>query len=176
MKPSLQPPRISASSYSNTAPLIWSFLYGSQHGKIEIILDNAPARSAELLSQERVDAALVPVIAYHELEGVRLFPDVCVGAKNRVRSVCLEADKSKYGAPMPEELAEVLNQDPEGKRMFHALTGGKQRSLIYWVASVKDVDKRIQLALVMMKHLHDNDGKVISEKLYEESKRPDGLV
>ena len=82
-------PRISASSYSNTAPLIWSFLYGSDHGKVEIILDNAPARSAELLSQNRVDAALVPVIAYQFIEGVRLVPGVCVGAKERVHSVCL---------------------------------------------------------------------------------------
>lgn len=82
-------PRISASSYSNTAPLVWSFLYGQNHGKVEIILDNAPARSAELLSQGRVDAALVPVIAYQMIEGMRLVPDVCVGAREKVRSVCL---------------------------------------------------------------------------------------
>lgn len=82
-------PRISASSYSNTAPLIWSFLYGQNHGKVEIILDTAPARSAELLAQNRVDAALVPVIAYQSIDNVRLIPDVCVGATDRVRSVCL---------------------------------------------------------------------------------------
>ena len=85
-------PRISASSYSNTAPLIWSFLYGSNHGAVEIILDNAPARSAQLLSQNRVDAALVPVIAYQQLDGVRLIADVCVGAKEKTRSVCLITD------------------------------------------------------------------------------------
>ena len=82
-------PRISASSYSNTAPLVWSFLYGENHGKTEIILDNAPARSAELLNQNRVDAALVPVIAYQMLDDLRLIPDVCVGAREKVRSVCL---------------------------------------------------------------------------------------
>ncbi len=82
-------PRISASSYSNTAPLVWSFLYGKNHGKVEIILDNAPARSAELLAHDRVDAALVPVIAYQNIKDVRLIPDVCVGARERVRSVCL---------------------------------------------------------------------------------------
>lgn len=82
-------PRISASSYSNTAPLVWSFLYGQNHGKVEVILDNAPARSADLLAQDRVDAALVPVIAYQMIEGVRLVTDVCVGARERVRSVCL---------------------------------------------------------------------------------------
>ena len=92
-------PRISASSYSNTAPLVWSFLYGQNHGRVEIILDNAPARSAELLAQDRVDAALVPVIAYQTIDSVRLIPDVCVGARERVRSVCL--------VTKGEELADV---------------------------------------------------------------------
>ena len=83
------PPRISASSYSNTAPLIWPFLYGSQHGRFELILDNAPARSAELLEKRSVDCALVPVIEFQRIADVLLIPDVCVGAKERVRSVCL---------------------------------------------------------------------------------------
>ncbi|CAN5685881.1 menaquinone biosynthesis protein [soil metagenome] len=82
-------PRISASSYSNTAPLIWSFLYGSQRGKIEIILDTAPVRSGELLANKRVDCALVPVIEYQRIDDILLVPNVCVGAKERVRSVCL---------------------------------------------------------------------------------------
>jgi chorismate dehydratase len=82
-------PRISASSYSNTAPLVWSFLYGSQHGNVEIILDNAPARSAELLTQDRVDAALVPVIMSQFIPDVCIVPNVCVGARERVQSVAL---------------------------------------------------------------------------------------
>lgn len=82
-------PRISASSYLNTAPLIWSFLFGSRHGSAEVILDNAPARSSSLLAEGRVDAALVPVVSYHSNEAARLVPDVCVGARERVRSVCL---------------------------------------------------------------------------------------
>lgn len=93
----MKTPRISASSYSNTAPLIWSFLYGTNHGKVELILDNAPARSAELLAQDRVDAALVPVIASQLIEGVRLIPDVCVGAKEKVRSVCLVTRGAELG-------------------------------------------------------------------------------
>ena len=52
-------------------------------------MDTAPARSAELLAQGRVDAALVPVIAYQMLDDVKLVPDVCVGSKLSVRSVCL---------------------------------------------------------------------------------------
>lgn len=82
-------PRISASAYSNTAPLVWSFLYGANRGRFELIMDNAPARSAELLAQNRVDAALAPVIEYQRISNVLLVPDVCVGARETVRSVCL---------------------------------------------------------------------------------------
>jgi len=84
--------RIAASSYSNTAPLIWSFLYGANRGRAELILDNAPARSAELLEARRVEAALVPVVTYQMIDGVRMVPGVCVGAKTKVRSVCLVTD------------------------------------------------------------------------------------
>lgn len=87
--------RISASSYSNTAPLIWSFLYGANRGRVEIILDTAPARSADFLTHNRVDAALVPVIEYQRIGGdVRLIPDVCVGAREKVRSVCLVTENA----------------------------------------------------------------------------------
>lgn len=54
-----------------------------------MIMDNAPARSAELLRERRVDAALVPVIEYQRIADVLLIPNVCVGARTRVRSVCL---------------------------------------------------------------------------------------
>lgn len=52
-------------------------------------MDNAPARSAELLSTGAVDAALVPVIVYQSIAGLNIVPDVCVGAREKVRSVCL---------------------------------------------------------------------------------------
>jgi chorismate dehydratase len=80
---------VSASSYSNTAPLIWSFLYGPRKGTVEVILDNAPSRSALLLSEQRVDAALVPIIAYQTIPDLYVVPDVCVGAGKSVKSVCL---------------------------------------------------------------------------------------
>lgn len=77
---------------------MWSFLYGENHGSAEIILDNAPARSAELLSKDRVDAALVPVFAYQTIQDVRLIPDVCVGARTCVQSVCLVTKGKKLDA------------------------------------------------------------------------------
>src|SRR2546429_553415 len=82
-------PRIAASSYLNTAPLIWSFLHGSQRDTVELFTDTAPARCAEMLERGEVDGALVPVIEYQRMRDVLLVPDVCVGSKSAVRSVVL---------------------------------------------------------------------------------------
>jgi hypothetical protein len=86
--------------------------------------------------------------------------------------VLLEKDESEYGLPMPEEVREVLNQDPEGDRLFHELTPGKQRSMLYWLSRTKDVDRRIHETLIFMEHLKNNDGKIDNKKLQQELKRP----
>ena len=80
--------RLAASTYLNSAPLIWSFLHGSKRGTVDFV-DAVPARCAQLLSQNEVDAALVPVIEYQRIAGGALVPDVCVGSKNEVLSVVL---------------------------------------------------------------------------------------
>jgi bifunctional DNA-binding transcriptional regulator/antitoxin component of YhaV-PrlF toxin-antitoxin module len=87
-------------------------------------------------------------------------------------TVELEKDESKYGLPMPEELQEVLNQDPEGDKLFHSLTPGKQRSILYFVGKVKDIDKRIHTALIFVDHLKQNNGKIDHARLQQELKRP----
>lgn len=87
-------------------------------------------------------------------------------------SVELVLDTSKYGLPMPEEFEEVLAQDAEGDRLFHALSPGKQRSLLYLAGQKASVDLRIHRALAIVEHLKENDGKVIGEALQHELKRP----
>lgn len=89
-----QKPRLAASSYLNTAPLIWSFTHGSQRNAVELFTDTAPARCAEMLAAGEVDAALVPVIEYQRMNDVSLVPDVCVGSKTAVRSVVLVTRKN----------------------------------------------------------------------------------
>jgi chorismate dehydratase len=84
-----QLPRLAASSYLNTAPLIWSFLYGSQSDEVQVFTHKAPARCAEMLVNGEVDAALVPVIEYQRLPGVAIVPGVCVGSRSAVRSVVI---------------------------------------------------------------------------------------
>src|SRR6476646_1618692 len=87
-------PRIAASSYLNTAPLIWSFTRGSQRDDVELFTDTAPARCAAMLAKDEVDAALVPVIEYQRIPDILIVPDVCVGSKTAVRSVVLVTRKN----------------------------------------------------------------------------------
>jgi hypothetical protein len=109
--------------------------------------------------------------------------DFCIVVNKKIRDkvgiadgdkvvVELERDESKYGLPMPPEFKEVLRQDKEGDKLFHALTPGKQRSILFYMTKTKDTDRRIHYALIFIEHLKKNDGKIIGDKLAEELKRP----
>jgi chorismate dehydratase len=82
------PFRLAASSYLNSAPLIWSFLHGSKRGQVDFV-EAVPSRCAELLGQDEVEGALVPVIEYQRIPGGLLVPDICVGSQKEVLSVVL---------------------------------------------------------------------------------------
>lgn len=74
--------------------------------------------------------------------------------------VHLWPDESKYGMPICPEFEELLSQDPGGSALFHALTAGKIRSLLYQVNKYKSADKRIEKALIILEHLKANNGKL----------------
>jgi chorismate dehydratase len=82
-------PRIAASSYLNTAPLIWSFIHGTRQREVELVTDTAPARCADMLARSEVLAALVPVIEYQRIPELVIVPGICVGSRTSVRSVVL---------------------------------------------------------------------------------------
>lgn len=65
----------------------------------------------------------------------------------------LTKDTSAYGHEFPLELEEVLQQDPEAKQRFDALSPGKQRTIIYYILQVKNSDKRIERSLLFMHNL-----------------------
>jgi hypothetical protein len=62
-------------------------------------------------------------------------------------------DHSEYGMPMPEELQEILNQDPQGKDRFNALLPGKQRNIIYYVSKIKSSNLRVEKAWLFISNL-----------------------
>ncbi|MEO1262301.1 MAG: DUF1905 domain-containing protein [Bacteroidota bacterium] len=82
----------------------------------------------------------------------------------------LKKDESKYGLPLPEEMEVLLQQDPEGDELFHALTPGKQRSLLYIIGKPKRSETRLKKAVVIMEHLKVNKGKIDFRRLNEDMK------
>ena len=87
MNPKIKP-RLAASSYLNTAPLIWSFKYGARKDEVTLI-DALPSSCADLLAGGQIDFGLVPTIEYQRIENATLVPGVCVGSSQKVRSVVL---------------------------------------------------------------------------------------
>lgn len=82
----------------------------------------------------------------------------------------LAVDDSPYGLPMPEELGELLQQDELGNQLFHELTSGKQRNLLYIAGSPKKSETRLKRAVIVLEHLKNNQGKINFKQLYEDLK------
>lgn len=75
-------------------------------------------------------------------------------------SVILSPDNSKYGLPIPEEMEVLLQQDPEADKLFHTLTPGRQRSLLFMIGKPKSSAIRINKALAICEYLKTTGGKV----------------
>lgn len=67
--------------------------------------------------------------------------------------VTLKKDKSEFGMEMCEELRELLDQDPEGRKRFEALKPGMQRYILYYVAQVKNPQLRIDRSVLLISNL-----------------------
>lgn len=79
--------------------------------------------------------------------------------------VSLAKDDSEYGLPLPDEFKELLKQDITGNDLFHALTAGKQRTLLYIIAKPKSPDLRIRNGIAILEHLKRNNGKIDYKQL-----------
>jgi hypothetical protein len=85
--------------------------------------------------------------------------------------IVLTKDTSKYGMPLPKELETAWEQDPEGYSIFHTLTIGKQRSLVYQIGLPKSSDIRINKALAMLDYLKSVRGNLDFKELNEAYKQ-----
>ncbi|MEZ4854357.1 DUF1905 domain-containing protein [Flavobacterium sp.] len=85
-------------------------------------------------------------------------------------SVIIKPDESKYGMEITEEMEEVLYSDPEGSKIFHQLTPGTQRTLIYIINKIKSSQLRIERSFVILEHLKKMKGKVDGKILQQDFK------
>jgi hypothetical protein len=74
-------------------------------------------------------------------------------AKGEKIQVILQKDESEYGLLMPEVLQEILEQDEEANKAFHALTSGRQRSIIHLVSKAKRLDTQIKRAVIITENI-----------------------
>jgi hypothetical protein len=88
---------------------------------------------------------------------------ICIGSKvckklklsiGQDVNLIFSEDNSTYQFEMPEELQEVLDQDPDADAIFQSLTDGNKRGIIYLVTLVKSTEKRIERALHIAAKLH----------------------
>lgn len=83
--------RIAASTYLNSAPLVYSFAQGSLCDRYTFVGDAAPSRCAAMLAAGQAEIGLIPVIEYQRIPDLKLIPNVAVASKGKVRSVLLAA-------------------------------------------------------------------------------------
>ena len=84
--------------------------------------------------------------------GLRICNQLKIREGSKVSATFL-IDKTAYQFEMPEELKEVLDTDQEANQIFHSLTEGNQRGLIYLVSQVKSSNKKIERALKIAEKL-----------------------
>jgi chorismate dehydratase len=75
-------------SYLNARPLVYGLKLPPIVNDIELIEDT-PARLAELLSNNEIDIGLIPVAAIPQLEKYFIAGDYCIATETEVASVCL---------------------------------------------------------------------------------------
>ena len=98
----------------------------------------------------------------------------CKKLKIEPGSTCklkVELDQSKYGMHVPEAFEAVMETDPEGERLFEALTPGKKRSALHMLGKIKDEALQIERILIFFEHLKRQGGNIEYKILNQEFKR-----
>jgi len=80
--------KVGAVSYKNTKPLLYGVKRSSLLNNIELI-EEYPARIAQMLLDDEIDVGLVPVAIIPRLKEAHIITDYCIGAVQNVDSVCL---------------------------------------------------------------------------------------
>lgn len=80
--------RISAISYLNTAPLMWDFDHGEAAKDFDIFY-SVPSSCAAALREGTGDIGIIPAIAYNNIPGLVIIPEVAIAARGPVRSILL---------------------------------------------------------------------------------------
>ena len=99
--------KVGAVSYLNTKPLLFGIKRSGLMDKIELI-EEYPAKIAQMLLDDTIDVGLVPVAIISKLKETHIITDFCIGAEGEVASVCLFSE-------VPIEQIETVILDYQSK-------------------------------------------------------------
>lgn len=99
--------KVAAVSYLNTRPLLHGIKNHPVINQIDLIEDY-PAKIAQLLIDDRVDVGLIPVAIIPKLKEHYIIGDYCIGAEGPVASVCIFSE-------VPMEAIEKVYLDYQSK-------------------------------------------------------------
>jgi len=120
---------------------------------------------AQINGQHKMQCALMPgKEGYFILINKDLVDKMKINLDDEV-SITLEKDHSEFGHEVPESFQALLEQDDEGQKYFDALTPGKQRSLIYIVGKVKNIDSQLNKGMAILDHLKAAQGQLDFKQL-----------
>ena len=112
------------------------------------------------LGEEEIHRALRRSANGYEYVGLSIAMVKKMGLRENAEiEIALKVDTSEYGMDFPEEMQEVMDQDPEGKSLFERLTPGLQRGFLHYVSSAKGIDTRIKRALHLMQRVRELDAE-----------------
>src|ERR1700704_692385 len=80
--------KVGVVNYLNTKPLLYGLQQSPISERIELIEDH-PARLADLLMNNEIDLGLIPVATIPNLSEYHIVGDYCIGSEGEVASVCL---------------------------------------------------------------------------------------
>src|SRR6478736_704466 len=80
--------RIGAVSYLNTRPLLYGLKRSGLMDRIDLV-EEYPARIAQMLLNNEIDVGLVPVVVIPQLKDPHIITDYCIGTEGEVASVAL---------------------------------------------------------------------------------------
>ena len=83
--------KVAAVSYLNTKPLLYGIRQHEVLKKMDLIEDY-PAKIAQMLIDGEVDLGLIPVAVLPKLKEYHIVTDYCIGSDGAVASVCLFSD------------------------------------------------------------------------------------
>ena len=89
----------------------------------------------------------------------RAYLEEAYGTRRKLQ-VLLTPDTSKYGLPVPEVFAVLLEDDPLARSYFDALPGGLQRRILFGLAQPKRESTQLHRAVATVEYLVEVRGEV----------------